>query len=200
MEKRKDLFLPLPKMEGLHQIENAALAAYSITKIESLDISKKYIDLGILNAVWKGRLEKINKGYLKKIKPKGYEIWVDGGHNVSAAKAIRKWIKQEKNKYFVEKFVLISAFLKTKDVSKMLKIIGSKVDEIMFVQIPEFEKFYPIEKLRQISNNLRIKNSDYLSIDLAIKNISPVSSGRILIFGSLYLVGAALELNDYDRC
>ena len=100
----------------------------------------------------------------------------------------------------MEKFVLISAFLKTKDVSKMLKIIGSKVDEIMFVQIPEFEKFYPIEKLRQISNNLRIKNSDHLSIDLAIKNISPVNSGRILIFGSLYLVGAALELNDYDRC
>ena len=199
-EKRKDLFFPLPKMEGFHQIENAALATYSITKIESLDISKKYIDFGILNAVWKGRLEKINKGYLKKIKPKGYEIWVDGGHNVSAAKAIREWIKQEKNKYFVEKFVLISAFLKTKDVSKMLKIIGSTVDEIMFVQIPGFEKYYPIEKLRQISNNLRIKNSDHLSIDLAIKNISPVSSGRILIFGSLYLVGAALELNDYDRC
>ena len=100
----------------------------------------------------------------------------------------------------MEKFVLISAFLKTKDVSKMLKIIGSTVDEIMFVQMPGFEKYYPIEKLRQISNNLRIKNSYHLAIDLAIKSISPVNSGRILIFGSLYLVGAALELNDYDRC
>ena len=58
--------------------------------------------MDLAGLVW---LEKINNGYLKKIKPKGYEIWVDGGHNVSAAKAIREWIKQEKNKYFVEKFV-----------------------------------------------------------------------------------------------
>ena len=199
-DKANDLNFPLPKMNGLHQIENAALAAYTAIQIKSIGLSKNHIEEGIINAKWPARLEEIHTGYIKKIIPMGYKVWIDGGHNVSAAKVINDWIKTERKKHFIDKFILICSFSKTKNAVKILNIFRQNIDEIIFLEIPQLKNFYSNKELSKIATNLSIKNSCYSSIDFAIKSLKPVKSGKVLIFGSLYLAGEIIKLNDSYMC
>ena len=77
--------LPAPSLIGPHQIQNAGMAAACASV---LNWEESSVSTGIGKASWPGRLQNITRGPLGEIANKaGAELWLDGGHNVSAAKA-----------------------------------------------------------------------------------------------------------------
>ena len=84
------LDLPLPALRGAHQIGNAGLA---IALARSLLIDERAISKGLGSAAWPARLQPLTSGPLADIAQcENAELWLDGGHNPHAAKALAEAI------------------------------------------------------------------------------------------------------------
>jgi dihydrofolate synthase/folylpolyglutamate synthase len=73
--------LPLPSLRGDHQISNAALAVATLLTQKRFVIPFETFSQGLQCANWPGRLQKIDTHLL----PQDWELWLDCGHNDSAA-------------------------------------------------------------------------------------------------------------------
>ncbi|MEE4207838.1 MAG: Mur ligase family protein, partial [Parvularcula sp.] len=85
--------LPMPRLQGAHQVENAALAVAAL-KAAGLAPSDDMIALGIEAAEWPARLQRLAPGPLTRIVTKHPgdpgELWLDGGHNPHAGRALAR--------------------------------------------------------------------------------------------------------------
>ena len=81
------LTLPLPQLPGRHQGDNAALAVAMLRHQDRVTVSAAAMAEGIRNARWPARLQLLGEGPLTALAP-GREIWLDGGHNADAGRAI----------------------------------------------------------------------------------------------------------------
>ena len=181
---------PLPSLNGRHQIINAVLAVTSLIACPQLDVGIKHIIEGISSTKWPGRLEKINKGSIQKFIPSSTEVWLDGGHNIAGAKTIEKWVKDEK----IKNIILICGFLKNKDVKKILSILKNIINYIVFVPLQNTKNSYSVSELKSISKNLGLKFYFKNSVKEALYSDLVIPNSKVLIFGSLYLVGEVLRL------
>ena len=181
-----------PSLNGRHQIINAVLAATSLILFPKLKVSYNHINEGITSTMWKGRLECINKGNIKKIIPTSSEVWLDGGHNIAGAKIIKQWIKDQK----MNNIILICGFLKNKDVRKILSILKAHINYIIFVPLENTKNSYPIKELKIIAKSKNIKNFYKNSLKGALDSELILPESKILIFGSLYLVGEVIKLDN----
>ena len=84
------LDLPLPRLFGRHQFENAGTAIAAARSLEGFHVSEEAIAKGITAAVWPARLERLSPGKLHDLAPEGSEIWVDGGHNPAAGEVVAR--------------------------------------------------------------------------------------------------------------
>ncbi|HLV07465.1 MAG TPA: bifunctional folylpolyglutamate synthase/dihydrofolate synthase, partial [Croceibacterium sp.] len=81
------LTLPLPKLPGRHQGDNAALAVAMLRHQDRVAVSHAAMARGIRSARWPARLQLLGQGPLTALAP-GREVWLDGGHNADAGLAI----------------------------------------------------------------------------------------------------------------
>ena len=185
------LNLPLPGLAGRYQSENAALAVAMIRNQEVLDVPERALADGIRNARWPARLQRLSKGPLTDMLPEGSELWLDGGHNASAARLVADHAR----KAFVEglPLVVIFASLTSKDPRAMLKPFRELAWEIHTVPIPGHEHRAP-EDLARLATELGFAASSNANLSQALGRVSQRS--RVLVFGSLYLAGQALRAND----
>jgi len=181
-----------PSLNGRHQIINAVLAATSLILFPKLKVSYNHINEGITSTMWKGRLELINKGNIKKIIPTSSEVWLDGGHNIAGAKIIKQWINDEK----MNNIILICGFLKNKDVKKILSILKAHINYIIFVPLENTKNSYSIKELKMIAKSINIKNFYKNSLKDALDSELILPESKILIFGSLYLVGEVIKIDN----
>src|SRR5207245_1332919 len=82
------LDLPSPRLLGPHQFENAGLAIAALRLIESLPIRTTAFEIGVARADWPARMQRLSHGRLLRLVPEGGELWLDGGHNANARRAI----------------------------------------------------------------------------------------------------------------
>ena len=75
------LDLPLPSLLGSHQIENAGLAVAAL-RATGLAVPKRGWE-GLASTIWPARMQRL-RGRLAATLPKGWELWLDGGHNPGA--------------------------------------------------------------------------------------------------------------------
>jgi dihydrofolate synthase/folylpolyglutamate synthase len=185
-------------LPGLHQIHNASLA------VSILDILENFADFKVLSqdrikgletVFWPGRLQRLDQ---KKWKlPKDCELWVDGAHNPHAAVQIAATLKQWESKHLF----LIIVLQKTKDAMEFLKPFQGLVQEVKTLSLEGYNNFYSAKALERIAHTLGFSTQSYRNLEDAIASIrttlamSPVPS-RILICGSLYLVGQVLALEN----
>jgi dihydrofolate synthase/folylpolyglutamate synthase len=87
---RELIDLPLPRLNGSHQIGNAGTAIAIARALEDVDIDEGQLAKGISNASWPGRLELLSQGALHEYAPPSSEIWLDGGHNPGAAEVLAR--------------------------------------------------------------------------------------------------------------
>ena len=192
-ESKKIISLPEPRLEGSHQVENAGVA---IAALRELGCSEKYLGDAMQKVYWPGRLQKIWKGDLSPCNL-GFEaeLFIDGGHNPSAGNAIANWIQQLNP----STFFLILGMMKNKDLEGFLKPLKSSIHKLIAVKIPEEINAQEPETIVQTSNKLQIPSKSAHSIEMAlhdIKNEHSILPKRILITGSLYLVGKYLKHNS----
>ena len=84
------LDLPLPKLIGQHQIENAATAIAALRHAGAGWAVEGAIETGLRRVEWPARLQRLTRGPLVAMAPPGSELWLDGGHNPHGAAAVSR--------------------------------------------------------------------------------------------------------------
>lgn len=181
------LDLPLPGLPGRHQAMNAALAIAMLRHQDAFRVSHSALFAAMEWANWPARLQLLAPGPLVGER----EVWLDGGHNPSAARQIATFVKHDFNDG--RPLQLIFASLANKDPPGMLEPFRGLVERVHAVPIPDHACFTPSD-LVEIAGEYGFPADAHDSVEEALAAIPP--DARVLIFGSLYLAGAVLAAND----
>ena len=190
--KRKKIILPLPLLAGSHQIENAAVSIEALIKLKCR--RKNLID-ALMKVNWPGRLQKIKAGtFSSKDLGTNGELFIDGGHNVAASVSLSKWMK---NLDDCELYLIIG-MMNNKDLEGFLKPIKPFINKLFAIGIPFQENSYDpneiVRKSKKLGINSQVGENLENTLELLISE-KKSKSKKILITGSLYLVGYFLEKN-----
>jgi dihydrofolate synthase/folylpolyglutamate synthase len=181
------LDLPLPRLPGRHQAMNAALAVAMLRHQNALHVPTSALNAAMGWADWPARLQRL-PGPLVGSR----EVWLDGGHNPSAARQVASWAKHQFSDG--RPLHVIFASLATKDPPGMLQPFAGIADHVLTVPIGDHASFAPGE-LADIAAELGFSADAYDSVDEALASVP--ENARVLIFGSLYLAGEVLKANGY---
>ena len=182
-----ELVLPEPNLLGEHQLYNISTAINASRKL--FNVTDDAIKKGIQKIDLKGRLQEIKNGKLKNIAGNN-RLVIDGGHNISAALSIAKWIKSQN-----EEVNIICGMLKDKDHLEFMKCFEGTIGSATLIDIPNQENGINKEELKNKLSHLNIDFKLADSIEQSIKLNSFNQNTITLIVGSLYLVGEILNLN-----
>jgi dihydrofolate synthase/folylpolyglutamate synthase len=172
--------LPLP---GDHQRINAALALATIETLQDkIPVSGSAIRAGLETVNWPGRLQLV-------MRPSGQEILLDGAHNVAGAKVLRKALE----KYFGGTGrTLVLGVLRDKDWRQICETLAPLAVRISTVPVSS-ERTADARELAAACRaanpaaEIAACNSLRMALDRA------VNDRFVIVAGSLYLVGEALE-------
>jgi len=186
-DEQGELDLPLPRLPGRHQAMNAALAVAMLRHQDAFRVAPSALGAAMGWADWPARLEHLAPGPLVGDR----EVWLDGGHNPSAARQIATFVKH----HFADgrPLHLIFASLATKDPPRMLEPFRGLVERVHAVAIPDHACFSPVD-LVEIAGELGFAADSHDGVEQALAAVPP--DARTLIFGSLYLAGTVLAAND----
>ena len=186
-DEQGELHLPLPRLPGRHQAMNAALAVAMLRHQDALPVPASALTAAMGWADWPARLQHLAAGPLVDDR----DVWLDGGHNPSAARQIATYAKH----HLVDgkPLHLIFASLSTKDPVGMLEPFAGVASNVHTVPIPNHSCFSP-EDLVEVAAELGFTADPHDSVEKALAS-APLD-GRVLIFGSLYLAGEVLAAND----
>ena len=182
------LDLPLPKLIGAHQVQNAGIA---LATLRYLGKDSSSYDEAMLNADWPARMQKLKNGPLITLAPDA-EIWLDGGHNKAAGHALSEAISRLQSR----KLFLIVGMLNTKDVMGYMQPLLNKSSDLYGVSIPGEAATMSAQETVDIAKDVGFKAIVSENVESAIKDIVKYDhNARILICGSLYLAGNILKEN-----
>jgi dihydrofolate synthase / folylpolyglutamate synthase len=188
--------LPLPRLNGRHQIDNAgaAIATASIAFGDALTIES--IEHGLTHAEWSARLERLGEGALHQYVGEGTEIWLDGGHNEAGGQAIAHALGEFEER--VPRAVhLIWGMMETKDAHAFIAPFKGLVERVYTVPIPEEANAFSAVALAEIaaSEGFDVTPASGVAHALMQSRAALGRPGRVLICGSLYLAGHVLKLH-----
>jgi dihydrofolate synthase/folylpolyglutamate synthase len=196
--QKESISVSHPNLLGIHQVYNcgAALAAFRVIMKQAFDA--KILSPGdpqnpLLTIHWPGRLQRLDNNPLCDLIPVNSELWIDGGHNDSAgsflAQQAAKWQAQDdKNLH------LIVAMVDRKDPEKFLKPLQPYAKTLTVICIPDEPSSYSAEALFEKAKPLGFENL-FMADNAAdaIAKIDDEAPYRVLITGSLYLLGSILR-------
>ena len=187
-DKYGGLKLPLPNLEGEFQLSNISTAIATIRNIKEINVSDQNIKNGIKKIKSIARFSEIKNGKLKDLVKKN-KIYIDGSHNPLGASVLSKHLNSlECNKH------IILGMMGNKNHVEYINYFKDKISSLTTVDIPGQPNSINGEDLMKKLKNL--KNINYKkSIKEAIKSIDLKDNDIIIITGSLYLAGEALNLN-----
>jgi dihydrofolate synthase/folylpolyglutamate synthase len=159
---------------GLHQAENASLAAMAAYR---LGVARKAIERGLAHVRLPGRIEVV------RVRP---EVIVDVAHNPISIRALQRTLRPSTGRSW-----LIFGASQDKDYRSMLRTLSPIVDVALLCRA-NHERACSPDKLAQAAPFSSITlGSVRRAVTLALKLASP--RDRILITGSFYVAGEALE-------
>ena len=193
--------LPPPALVGAHQMVNASLALATLRLGAHIPLTAAHQAQGMLRVEWPGRLHRLRQGPLVEVLPKGWEIWLDGGHNDSAGEVLAQqalqWQGQDGTA--TRPLHIVYGILKTKNPEEFLRPLAPHIDALRGVAIPDQPNTLPVGDAVAAARTVGIRNTaPALDIYQAVQNLTQSSpkAGRILICGSLYLAGYVLRTNN----
>ena len=158
-------------LRGIHQKENAAVAVAAL-RAARVEVSDDAAGQGLRDVRWPGRFQVVDE-----------RIVLDACHNPhAAAQLLVNW----RDAYGMEKATVIFGALADKDYSAMLRILEPISREVLLVPISS-ERSAALEALAAACT---IQHRIFQSVKEALE----ASRGRILVTGSLFLVGEALQV------
>lgn len=184
-----------PRMAGAHQMRNAGLAIAMLRLAPEQQPSDADIARGITDANWPGRMQLLGPGPLTALMPEGHEIWIDGGHNLDAAHQVVGFLGTTLAKR--EPIDLVFGMLANKDAGAFLRMLAPDIRRVMTVPISGHDHHNPAELASAaLATGIAaaMPSDDVASAVRALADDKPARN--ILIGGSLYLVGQALDFNE----
>ncbi len=191
------LDLPLPRLVGPHQIDNAGLAVATLRAVPMLRMPGHLIEQGIRTAEWPARLQRLPAGPLVDRAPAGVEVWLDGGHNAAGGAALAHAVAALEERYS-RPLVLVVGMLSNKDVTAFLEPFAGLAREAIAVPIPGDHAGLAPEDLATAAGALGFSASMARDVGAALDGLAafPLTPPpRVLICGSLYLAGIVLAEN-----
>ena len=185
------LDLSLPKMKGKFQLENAATAIQTLRSI-GIQLQNSKISKAISKTELPARIQEITKGNLRNHVHDENRLIIDGSHNKQGGKELAEYLSkiQEKKRIY---FVL--GMLTSKDLKGYLENFSSLVTEIKAVKLRE--NFYEKEEIIKTAKELGIHANPTKNVASGLAQLALQDPESIIVVcGSLYLSGAALELNE----
>lgn len=169
-------------LQGKHQTINARTA---VKCAEILNIEQQLIKTGLEKAKWPARLQKVEDTKLNQVLT-GFNIILDGGHNPQAARAISNYVKTVK----ADKNIAIIGMTKTKDAENFAENLDGCFDEIICIDIPEYNDSAKAEEIATFFENSKVAKSFNEAVEYVKEDHK---NGSLYICGSLYLAGWVLE-------
>lgn len=164
-------------LAGDHQIGNAATAisAAELLRRRGLRLRDEDIARGLSTAVHRGRLEWRDG------------ILFDGAHNVSGAKALRRFIESNVGKPITMMF----AAMEGKDLTEISKILFPLAERLIFVRPSNPRAMKAVDLVRFVPDGFPGKNVfTPSSVGEAVALANQFKrEGTMLVTGSLYLIG-----------
>jgi dihydrofolate synthase/folylpolyglutamate synthase len=170
---REPLELPLG-LAGSHQKANAALAVAAL-RAAGISLSEATLRQGLATVQWPGRFQKLGDRFV-----------LDGGHNPhAAAQLVRTW----REEFGDERPLVIFSALGDKDYAAMLGTLAAIAGELWVVPVRSARATNPETLAAAAPMPARI----FESLDAALAEAGR-QGRRVLVTGSLFLVGEALEI------
>jgi len=190
--------LPLPRLPGRHQYANAA-AAIRAVKAAGLAVTEHAMEIGLAHVEWPGRLQRLTDGALARLAPRGSEIWVDGGHNPGAGQVIAETMASFEERDARPLF-LVTGMINTKDPVGYFEPFGGLAERVFTVPIRGSDAGLDPVALAGDAARAGLDVEPLSSVADALAEIGRITAEdavppRILIGGSLYLVGDVLADN-----
>ena len=188
--------LPLPRLVGRHQQENAATAIATLRRVFPT-VTTEAIERGLQTADWPARLQRLSKGALADLVPAGAELWLDGGHNEDGGRALGQAMADLEDKA-QRPLVVMCGTLATKDTAGFLRAFKGLAQEVIAVPVEGEHAGRPARDVAACAEQVGLPAAACQGIEQALSFLRartwPVPP-RILIAGSLYLAGSVLEAN-----
>jgi dihydrofolate synthase/folylpolyglutamate synthase len=191
--------LPSPALPGAHQVINAGTAIAAVEAVRPEWLTTETLSLAMRDVRWPGRLQRLTEGKLAALLPEGWELWLDGAHNDSGAEVLAA----ELDRAFSDKPLhIITAFKGRKDPAEFYGPLKNRVKTVQVVaatlfsdmpSVPMLEAEDLCDRLDDMGFDARVTATledavRYLTFPFTVPQ-------RILVTGSLYLVGHALKVN-----
>ena len=191
--------LPLPRLVGAHQLDNAALAVAMLRHQHHVAVPEAALRAGMGWAEWPARLQRLEPGPLVAKLPPGSEVWLDGGHNPAAGRAIAEAFRA--HPLAERPFYLVVGMLEVKDAAGFLKPFAERATAVYTVPIAGHEHHSPTE-LALRARETGLPGIVAASVEAALGEIAKGSDRArppvVLVTGSLYLAGGVLQANGQD--
>ena len=188
--------LPLPRLVGRHQQQNAATAIAALRRVFP-DVPADAIERGLQTADWPARLQRLSKGALAELAPPGAELWLDGGHNEDGGRALGQAMADLEDKT-PRPLIVICGTLTTKDTSAFLRAFAGLAQEVIAVPVEGEHAGRPARDVAACAIQAGLPAAACQSVEQALTYLRArawSAPPRVLIAGSLYLAGAVLEAN-----
>lgn len=180
---------PAPRLVGPHQSGNLALALAMLRHQGALHIPEAAMRAAAEWAYWPARFQRLSPGPLHATLPSGAGLWLDGGHNPDAARALAEAIRER----LPGKVSLVLGMLANKEAEPFIATLAPMIERLVAVPIPGHDH-HPPERLAAIGESKAIPSAPASDLPSALRALKQPS--EVLIAGSLYLAGEALRLND----
>jgi dihydrofolate synthase/folylpolyglutamate synthase len=170
-------------LPGEHQKINAALALATVEVLQNrIPVAEEKIRAGLANVNWPGRLQLVTG-------KSGQKILLDGAHNPAGAKALREALE---NNFPATKRTLVLGVLQDKDWRHICETLAPLAARICTVPVASERSANPHE-LAEVCR--KINPSAEIAACHSLGNALDQAAGDefVVVTGSLYLVGEALE-------
>ena len=154
---------------------------------KALPISDAALKAAMGWAQWPGRMHFLIAGPITHLLPPDAEVWIDGGHNVSAGLALAKYFAD----YEAGSIDLVIGMLSNKDPSAIITPLHEKLASVTVIPVPGHESHaldaYP---------DAAAPMTEAKDIRSALQSLQLAPGKTVLIAGSLYLAGDVLKANE----
>lgn len=182
------LELPMPRLIGAHQVQNAGAAVAALRALGKGDLA---CEAAVRDVEWPARMQRLKVGPL--LEPAGQaELWLDGGHNPAGGAAVAETL----GRLSARATYVICGMLNSKDVQGYLRHLAPISKHLYGVTILGQPATLSGEETVEAARAVGMKADVAQDIETAIAEIVQAEpNARILICGSLYFVGAVLKDN-----
>jgi dihydrofolate synthase / folylpolyglutamate synthase len=169
-----------PQLAGRFQLQNAinAVAAARALSARGYRIPENAMEQGVANAVWPGRLEKLQS------RP---DIYVDGAHNPGAARELDAFWEEN---FAGRRIFLLYGALRDKAVDEIAGALFPRACEVVFTE-PRTSRAISASQLSEIAAHHAAHSSVIADAEHALDYLLSKAGPQDAVFvtGSLYLVG-----------